>query len=121
VANFGEAQDAEVTLDTAKLGWGGATLSVTDAEAGFKHQASRRVRKTDEELAQDKARFEQDEANRLAKNPKAEPKPYKQNPWRNEPVIAWNGDENKPVQLKGTTLTVPVERHNYRLLILEKK
>lgn len=121
VTNFGEAQDAEVTLDTAKLGWGGATLSVTDAEAGFKHQASRRVRKTDEELAQDKARFEQAEAERIAKNPTAKPKPYKQNPWRNESVIAWSGDENKPVQLKGTTLTVPVERHNYRLLIVEKK
>ena len=121
VANLGEAQDAEVTLDTAKLGWGGATLSVTDAETGFKQQASRRVRKTAEELAQDKARFEQAEAKRLAKNPGAEPKPFKENPWRNEPVTAWNGDDNQPVQLNGTTLTVPVERHNYRLLVVERK
>jgi hypothetical protein len=121
VANLGEAQDVEVTLDTAKLGWGGATLSVTDAETGFKQQASRRVRKTAEELAQDKARFEQAEAKRLAKNPGAEPKPFKENPWRNEPVTAWNGDDNQPVQLNGTTLTVPVERHNYRLLVVERK
>jgi cytochrome c-type biogenesis protein CcmE len=121
VANFGEKQSATVKIDTKELGWGNAAITVTDAEAGYKHHTNRRVEKTAEELAADKARHEQDEANRLAKNPKAEPKPYKQNPWRNEPVIAWNGDENKPVQLKGTTLTVPVERHNYRLLILEKK
>jgi hypothetical protein len=121
VTNFGEAQDAGVTIDTAKLGWGGATFSVTDAEAGFKHQVSRRVRKTAEELAADKDRFDQAEAKRIAKKPGAEPGKYKENPWRNEPVIVWNGDENKPVQLNGTTLTVPVERHNYRLLVLERK
>jgi hypothetical protein len=30
-----------------------------------------------------------------------------------------DGDQNKPVQLDGTTLTVPVERHNYRPLVLQ--
>jgi hypothetical protein len=66
-------------------------------------------------------RHEQAEAARTAKNPKSKPKPYKENPWKNEPLVAWDGDENKPAQLNGTTLTVPVERHNYRLLIVESK
>jgi hypothetical protein len=119
VANFGPAQQTRVTLDLAKLGWDGRALSVTDAEAGYQHRANRRVRKSDEELAQEKVRFEQAEAARLAKNPKSEPRLFRENPWRNETVVAWDGDQNKPVQLDGTTLTVPVERHNYRLLVLE--
>lgn len=121
VANFGERQSAKVTLDLAKLGWAGATVAVTDAEAGFKYQANRRVPKSAEELAQEKARFEQDEAAKAEKNPKYEPKPFKENPWRNEQVIAWAGDRNPPVKVEGTTLTVPVERHNYRLLVVERK
>jgi len=121
VANFGEAQDARVTLDLTKLGWAGGALSVTDAEAGYQHRTNRRIRKSDEELAQDKERFEQAEADRLARNPEAEPRTYRENPWRTEPVIAWDGDQNDPVQLDGTTLTVPVERHNYRLLVVERE
>jgi len=121
VTNFGEAQDARISIDPAKLGWGGASISVTDAEAGFRHQVSRRVRKTEEELAQDQVRFEQAETNRLARTPDAEPRIYRENPWRNEPVIAWDGDQNKPVKVNGTSLTVPLERHNYRLLVIEKK
>jgi len=110
-----------VTLDLAKLGWAGKTVSVTDAEAGYQQKTNRRVKKSDAELAADKDRHEKAEAAKLAKNPKAEPKPYKENPWKNEPVIAWDGDKNEPVQLNGATLTVPVERHNYRLLVVERK
>jgi hypothetical protein len=121
VSNFGEKQSAKVALDLAKLGWTGKTVSVTDAEAGFKQQTNRRVRKTAEELSADKARFEQAEAAKVAKNPKYEPKPYKENPWKNEPVVAWDGDKNAPVQLNGATLTVSVERHNYRLLVVEAR
>ncbi len=121
VANFGEAQEAQVALDLAKLGWAGGALTVTDAEAGYQHRTNRRIRKSDEELAQEKARFEQAEASRLARNPEAEPRTYKENPWRNEPVVAWDGEQNQPVRLDGTKLAVPVERHNYRLLIIENQ
>jgi len=37
------------------------------------------------------------------------------------PVIAWDGNKNEPVTQDGTTLTVPVERHNFRLLVVEQK
>jgi hypothetical protein len=121
VANFGEQQTAQVTLDLAKLGWAGKTVSVTDAEAGYKQQSNRRVQKSAEELTADKARHEQAEAARTAKNPKSKPKPYKEKPWKDVPLVVWDGDENKPAQLNGTTLTVPVARHNYRLLIVESK
>lgn len=121
VANFGEKQTAQVTLDLAKLGWAGASVGVTDAEAGYKQMTNRSVRKSAEELAADKARFEQAEAAKLAKNPKYAVKPYKENPWRNESVTAWDGHKNEPVQLDGSTLTAPVERHNYRLLVVERK
>ena len=120
VANFGEKQPAKVALDLAKLGWAGKTVAVTDAEAGYQQKASRKVKKSDAELAADRDRHEKAEAAKLAKNPKTEPKPYKENPWKNEPVIAWDGDQNEPAQLNGTTLTVPVERHNYRLLVVEE-
>jgi hypothetical protein len=121
VTNFGEKQNAKVKIDTKELGWGNAAIKVTDAETGYKHRTNRRVKKTAEELATDKARFEQAEAAKAEKNPKYKPKPYKEKPWRNESVIAWDGDQNEPVQVNGTTLIVPVERHNYRLLILEKR
>jgi hypothetical protein len=120
VVNFGEKQDASVKIDTQKLGWGNAAFTVTDAEAGYKHQINRRVKKTAEELAAEKERFEKAEAAKAAKNPKYKVRPYKENPWRNERVIAWDGDKNAPVQVKGTKLTVPVERHNFRLLVVEK-
>jgi hypothetical protein len=119
VANFGEKQSAKVTLDLAKLGWAGKTVGVTDAEAGYQQWTNRRVKKSDAELAADKDRHEKAEAAKLAKNPKAEPKPYKENPWKTEPVTAWDGDKNEPIQLDGATLTVPVERHDYRLLVVE--
>jgi len=121
VANFGEKQPAKVTLDLAKLGWAGKTVSVTDAEAGYQQKANRRVKKSDAELAADKDQHEKAEAAKLAKDPKAEPKPYKENLWKNVPVIAWDGDKNEPVTQDGTTLTVPVERHNFRLLVVEQK
>lgn len=121
VSNFGEKQPAKVTLDLAKLGWAGTTVSVTDAEAGYKQQTSRSVRKSDAELAADKERFDKAEAARLGKNPKSEPKPYNENPWKNEPVVAWDGDKNEPVQVNGALLTVPVERHNFRLLVVESR
>ena len=121
VANFGEKQEARVTLDPVKLGLGGGAPSVTDAEAGFKYQVNRRVPKSAEELAQEKARFEQAEAAKAEKDPKYGPKPFKADPWRNEQVIATDGDRNPPVKLDGMKLTVPVERHNYRLLVVERK
>jgi hypothetical protein len=121
IANFGERQPAKVALDLAKLGWTGKTVNVTDAEAGYKQMTNRRIRKSDAELAADKARFEQAEAAKASKNPNYEPRPYKENPWRNEPVVAWDGDKNAPVHVNGATLTVPVERHNYRLLTVEAR
>jgi len=80
VANFGEAQTAQVAFDLDKLGWKGATLAVSDAEHG-------------------------------------------------QPIRAWGGStiiesdaHNAPApQLDGTKLTVPVERHNYRLLVVEER
>jgi hypothetical protein len=79
VANFGEAQTAQVKLDLGKLGWKGATLAVSDPEQGqtltvFGHGGA----------------------------------------------VTITHDAPAP-RLDGTTLTVPVERHNYRLLIIEKK
>jgi hypothetical protein len=121
VSNFGEQQRASVSIDPAKLGWGTAAIAVRDAEAGYKQMGSRSVAKTAEELAAEKARFEQAEAAKAAKDLKYTPKPYKEQPWRNEQVIAWDGDKNDPVQVTGTTLIVPVERHNFRLLVVEKK
>jgi hypothetical protein len=100
VANFGEAQTAEVTVDTAKLGWNGKVLGVADAEAGYRQQTSRRTRKSDAELAADKDRHEKAEAARLGKNPASAPKPYKENPWKNEPVVAWDGDRLLVVETK---------------------
>jgi len=79
VANFGEAQSAEVKLDLGKLGWKGATLAVNDPEQGQKITV-----------------HGQDGAATLT------------------------ADAPAP-QLDGTKLTVPVERHNYRLLVVERK
>jgi len=142
VANFGEREDAVVSLDPAKLGWQGATLAVTDIERGFKHVANRVVAKTPAELDADRERWEAAEQQRLEKArqaharqveaakkagkpeppaPPLEPKPFKPNPNRSEQVVAWDGDAAPAPRLDGTTLTVPVERHNYRLLVIERK
>jgi hypothetical protein len=45
---------------------------------------------------------------------------FKVNPNRSEKVVVWDGDAAAPPKLDGTTLTVPVERHNYRLLVVER-
>ena len=79
VANFGEQQTAQVTLDLDTLGWKGATLAVSDPEQGTKltvygHGGAATVT-----------------------------------------------HDAPAARLEGTTLTVPVERHSYRLLVLEKK
>jgi hypothetical protein len=79
VANFGEAQTAQVKLDLSKLGWKGATLAVSDPEQG----------------------------QTLTVHGHGGP-------------ATITHDAPAP-HLDGTTLTVPVERHNYRLLIIEKK
>jgi len=73
VANFGEQQTVQVTLDLDKLGWKGATLAVSDPEQGTKM-----------------------------------------------PGLDVAHDAPAPL-LDGTKLTVPVERHNYRLLVVEAK
>ena len=142
VANFGEREEAVVALDPAKLGWGGATLAVTDIERGFKHETHRQVAKTPAELEADRGRWEATEKQRLEKLEQAharkvgaakkagkpEPpapdfkaKPFKSSPMRSEKAVAWDGDAAAPPKLDGTTLSVPVERHNYRLLVIERK
>jgi hypothetical protein len=142
VANFGEREEAVVSLESAKLGWGGATLSVTDLERGFKHVSNRLVAKTPAELAADRERWEAAEKQRLEKvgqtharkveaakkagkpeppAPSLDPKPFKANPNRTEQVLAWDGDAAAQPRLDGTTLTVSVGRHDYRLLVIERK
>jgi hypothetical protein len=128
VANFGERQEAVVSVDLAKLGWSGATLDVTDLERGFSHVANRAVAKTPAELEADRAKWEAGEKQRLEKAKQGRPgkanlaaKPFKPNPNRSEKVVAWDGDAAPAPRLDGTTLTVPVERHNYRLLVIERK
>jgi hypothetical protein len=141
VANFGEKQTATVTLDPAKLGWPDAKLSITDAERGYKQVGSQRVAKTDAEIEADRKAWDAREASRIAKakeayerraaaaekagkpappQPNLEPKPFKPNPYRNESIELWNGDAAPDPVLNGKTITVPVERHNYRLLIIER-
>jgi hypothetical protein len=73
VANFGEAQTAQIAFDLDTLGWKGATLAVSDPEQGTKM-----------------------------------------------PGLDVAHDAPAPL-LDGTKLTVPVERHNYRLLVVEAK
>ena len=142
VANFGDRQEAVVALDPAKLGWAGATLAVSDIERGFTYVGNRRVAKTPAELEADRGRWEATEKQRLEKLEQAharkvgaakkagkpEPpapdfkaKPFKSSPMRSEKVVAWDGDAAAPPKLDGTTLTVPVERHNFRLLVIERK
>jgi hypothetical protein len=117
-------------------------LAVTDLERGFKHVANRVVAKTSAELDADRERWEAAEKQRLEKAqqaharkveaakkagkpappaPPLEPKPFKPNPNRTEQVVAWDGDAAPAPRLDGTTLTVPVGRHDYRLLVIERK
>ena len=131
-----------MTIDPAKLGWAGATLAVSDIERGFTYVGNRRVAKTPAELEADRGRWEATEKQRLEKLEQAharkvgaakkagkpEPpapdfkaKPFKSSPMRSEKVVAWDGDAAAPPKLDGTTLTVPVERHNFRLLVIERK
>jgi hypothetical protein len=142
VANFGEQQTASVNIDSAKLGWGKANLTVTDAEFGYQQFANRQVQKTAEELAAERVAWEEREATRIeglrqrherqsdnarrAGEPAPEApdltlRPCREQPYRNERVLCWDGDQNKPVRIRGTQLSVPVERHNFRLLIVEKR
>jgi len=142
VANFGDKQTAKITLDMAKLGWGGAKIALSDAERGYKQQGYRRITKTAEELKAEREAWEARQADRIAKAAKAyerrvaaakkagkpapakpdfTPRPYKERPTRRERIVVWNGDDAAPPQLEGATITVPVERHNYRLLVIEKK
>ncbi len=121
VANFGEQQAAQVSIDTAKLGWNGAPFIVADAEAGYQQLGNRRIEKTDAELAAERQAWDKHEQAMLDKNPNYKPRPFRENRWRNERIELWNGDDNQPVTQSATNLTVPVERHNYRLLILEKR
>ena len=142
VANFGERQEAVVSLDPAKLGWAGATLAVTDAERGFKSEVGRQVAKTPAEIEEEKRRWEAADTERIEKlrlaharkveaakkNGKPEPpapdlaaKPFKPKPFRQEKQLVWDGDAAAPPQLDGTTLRVAVGRHDYRLLVVERK
>jgi hypothetical protein len=117
VVNFGEQQVARVTIDTKKLGWGVAAIAVTDAEAGYKNEKP--VKKTPEELAAEKDAFDKVEAAKAEQNPKYNVKTFRPQPTKK--VVTWDADAAGPPVLGGTTLTVPVERHNYRLLVIEKR
>lgn len=140
VANFGEQQPAKIALDLAQLGWAGKTVSVTDAERGYQQQGQRAIPKTAAELAAERDRWPEKEAKRIANlkrnydrahaaavaagnptpaPPDLAPKPYREQPLRREQVVVWSGDEAPAPQRNGATLTVPVARHNYRLLIVE--
>jgi len=79
VANFGEKQTAQASLDLEKLGWKGATLAVSDPEQGQS----------------------------LIVSGQAGP-------------VTITYDAPAPM-LDGTKVTVPVERHNFRLLVVERK
>jgi hypothetical protein len=46
---------------------------------------------------------------------------YRQREGKRERIVSWNGEQNPPLQLNGTRLRVPVARHNYRLLVIERK
>lgn len=117
VVNFGEKQSATVKIDPKPLGWGGSAIAVTDAEAGYKNQKG--IKKTPEEIAAEKEQFDKNEAAKAAQNAKYKVKTFR--PQISRQVVTWDGDKNEPVKVDGTTLTVPVERHNYRLLIVERK
>ena len=142
VANFGEKQTATVTLDLAKLGWSGAKLLVADAERGYKQIGSQRVAKTQAEIEADRKAWDAGEGSRIAKakeayerqaadakkagkpapaTPDLAPAPFKPNPYRNESGELWSGDAAPEPQLKGQTIIVPVERHNFRLMVVEEK
>jgi hypothetical protein len=142
VANFGEAQTASVTLDPAALGWGGSSLAVTDAELGYTNRGYRTVPKTVDELKVERdgraakeafrvSRLEKQYASAAAAAEKAgkpaparpdlTPPPFKEALTRRETVVYWTGDAAPPPRLEGATLAVPVARHNYRLLIVERK
>lgn len=142
IANFGEQQTATVTLDLAKIGWSGTILAISDAEGGCKRQDWREITKTAEELKIERSKWDANETDRVAKTEKAytdqaaaaeksgkllppkpdlTPKPFKEQHTRRESFVSWNGDDNAAVQLQGTTITAPVERHNYRMLLVERK
>lgn len=142
VANFGEKQDATVLLDPTKLGWGNVALAVVDTERGYKRTGYETFAKTEQELTDERAaravkeaarieRLEKQHANAVAAaeragkpapaKPDLTPAPFKEVPTRREVVEHWSGDTAAPPVLNGTTLTVPVERHNYRLLVVEKR
>lgn len=92
VTNFGEKQNATVKLDTKKLGWAGAAIAVTDAEAGYKNETS--VKKTEEEIAAEKAQFDKDEAARKEQNPKYKGKTFQ--PKRAKKVTTWKATRTSP-------------------------
>jgi hypothetical protein len=142
VANFGEAQTADITFDLARLGWAGASLSVSNAEAGYKRTGYLTIPKTAAELAAERADRAAKEAARVERaekqyagaaaaaqkagkpapaRPDLTPKPFKEALTRREVITLWSGDEGGPATLQGATLAVPVARHNYRLLIVERK
>ena len=79
VANYGEQQTVQVTLDLDKLGWKAATLAVSDPEQGQSLTVT----------------------------------------GQDGPVTITS--DAPPPKLDGTTLTVPVGRHDYRLVVLEKQ
>ncbi|MEI6519196.1 MAG: glycoside hydrolase domain-containing protein [bacterium] len=142
VANFGEQQDVVVNIDAAKLGWKDAVITVSDTEKGMKRTDNIQVDKTDDEINIERTTWEANETKRIAtlsKNydiqlaasekagkpapvkPDLTPKPFKEQRKKNVNIITWNGDDVPAPELHGNIIKVFVPRHNYRLLIIEKK
>ena len=94
----------------------GANLDVDEQQV-----TNKRLKKTPEEFDAARAAFEKQRAARKAKHPKYKPKPFRGNPWKYQRVVCWDGDKNSPVEQDGTTVTVPVEHHNFRLPVVEAK
>lgn len=60
-------------------------------------------------------------ARRAVSTKKKAGKPFKPRPMRQEKTVAWVGDAAAPPKFNGTPLAVPVERLNYRLLVIERQ
>ena len=94
--------------------------SFTAEREAFEKRETARLDKVRERYEKQTERAKK-EGNPIPKAPKLTPKPFRENPWKNQRVVCWDGDQNAPVQVNGTHLSVPIERHNFRLLLIEKQ
>ncbi len=142
IANFGESQDAAVTLDFQRLGWAGATIGVNDPETSIQRNGTRFDPKTPEEIQADRAGWDAAETQRIARltaaferksaavakaggpagpKPDLNPRPYIERPTKRVDVPVFDGTLPPPPRLDGNELRARVDRHGYRLLIVERK